>query len=158
MHNSENTTTLPKVNNKPSRRAVLKAGAALVTAGTAAAPAMALADPHPDAELLKAWEAFLAGYQAFDTVPDNDEAHEPIWERIDAAAEKIRELPAYTHAGYAVKCRYLFQVFDESLGGQRFAQGEKDALLPETLGDMPDCRHKMLWKMVEQAESMGGAA
>ena len=157
MSDSENATTLPKVNGKPSRRTVLKAGAALVTAA-AAAPAMA-APPHPDAELIQAWGDWIAIRQAHrDTPALSDEEDEELFCRpMDALEDKIAAITAHTHAGYAVKARMAFYW---SLTTWNKTCYELAAYHKGPLPDVEefDFQSRLLWQMVEQAESMGGAA
>lgn len=158
MDSSENTLSMPATHQSsgampvPSRRALLTgaAGAALAIAAPLAVEA---AMPHPDAELLAAWEAYVAGFTALEFAPEDDDEREHFWAPIDAAGAKIETIPARTHAGYAVKLRYLFDKFDGSAAGQDFALFNGPQ--PDTL---QDAWLGMLWSMVEHAELVGGAS
>ena len=158
MSDSENATTLPNVNGKPSRRTVLKAGAALITAGTAAVPAMAA--PHPDAELIQAWSDYVAirkALQESSTTLTDEEDEELFYRPMTVLEDKIAALPVHTHHGYAVKARMAlyWSLFDWNEDPLKLATHQKGPIPDE---DKLSYDSRLLWKMVEHAESMEGAA
>ncbi|MBK1837330.1 hypothetical protein JHL17_07880 [Azospirillum sp. YIM B02556] len=138
----------------PTRRAIL--------AGTAsaclqlAALALLVATPHPDAELLAAWNDYVSAHRAHDQAfadnPDgSDEDFEPYWEVIDGHAARIRRLQALTLKGFAVQLRFLFAARVEYRSSFRAAiYGEPaDAEMIEELET--DWRDEMLWRMADTA-------
>lgn len=156
MCDSENATTLPKVNGKPSRRTILKAGAALVTAGTAAVPAMAA--PHPDAALIQALQDWLQAVRDFDALPyeslKNDEVVGPIESRMESAEDCIANTPALTPRGAACKVRWAWAKLNESASAEHtLTYGG-----PADPKDVIDWRFRTLWELAGDLDLMGGAA
>lgn len=66
-------------------------------------------DPHPDAELFRAWTGFVEAARGLRACPDDsDEAHEPFYAAMDRCRECLSHTPARTIAGLAVKLRLAF--------------------------------------------------
>lgn len=140
----------------PTRRAIL-AGTASACLPLAVLPTLA-ATPHPDAELLAAWNDYVAAHRAHDQAfadnPDgSDEDFEPYWEVIDGYAARIRRLQAFTFEGFAVQLRFLFAARVEYRSSFRAAiYGEPvDAEMTEEMET--DWRDEMLWRMADAATS-----
>jgi len=161
MCDSENATTLPNVNGKPTRRTILKAGAALVTVSAAAVPALADPSiPNPDADLLKAWNEYIAIHKALREAPSTitDKEEEALFYKpMTALEDKIVAITAHTHTEYAVKARMAFywSVTSSCNNGFELAAYHKGPL-PD--GETFDHQSLLLWQMVEQSERMEGAA
>jgi hypothetical protein len=108
--------------------------------------------PHPDAELLRTWDDFMALWRArkTDTEKDDDAFDDEAY-RLE---QVITWLPARTPAGLAVKLRLLFFAYQERLVEQNFLLhgGER----PDSwLGDY---RERLCWNAKQDAERLAGVA
>ncbi|HYH39931.1 MAG TPA: hypothetical protein VD860_17045 [Azospirillum sp.] len=131
--------------NTITRRAML--------GGTAAAclAAPAIATPHPDAELLALWELYKDQWRFIDTLPHGDcQEREDAYAAMDATADRIEATQARSGAGIAIKLRIVFMGYYERAEGD--AAIMYGATLPEN--GLLDCRDRMLWKLIEESESM----
>ena len=133
-----------------NRREILGRLAVASAASALAAPTLAQSTAHPDAELLAAWEEWLAAYRGCYAGRISDETYEAAMERIDAL---LLTLPAHTPAGIAVKLKVAFHDLGENLivDSQDFmVRGEPNA------GMLVDQRHRMVWGAVEDLQRLGG--
>lgn len=122
------------------------------------------AEPHPDAELLAAWEAFIQANRDFErayaAMPNGgkEKDHEPYYRVIDFHRERIERLPAFTPAGVAVKLRHLLAAnmecmasFDTAVYGEPVS-----ATLAGSFDE--DYRYAMMWRLIQDVERMATTA
>lgn len=131
-----------------SRRTILKS----VAASALVAAPVSVTTPHPDAELLTAFEDWKRANIIAENLPEDmgDEERDPYWEPVWGAVRRMKELPARTPAGMAVKLRYLFASLGElteSYEAIWYGTHPSDELLS-------DSRYRMLWDLIADAETM----
>lgn len=143
-----------------SRRQLLGQAAAAGTIGSVATVSGVLAgeiaQPHPDALLLEAFEHWLATNRAKDADPDDsDERRNAYFDLIFAAEEGIAATRARTAAGLAVKLRVLFSADRQSAEACAFIVHGKP--LPEGyLAE--DCWSRLTWSLLQDVERMAQEA
>lgn len=136
-----------------TRRTLLSAA---VAAPMVAVPAVA--EPHPDAELLAAWNSYRQAYRDYDAacalLPDGgtETDHAPFCRRIDTHQAKIEQLPARSLAGIAVKLRFLFAQQLMTINAHRSATYD-EPMTAELAAEM-DTDDKILWSLIRDVECM----
>jgi hypothetical protein len=159
--------TLPHALSQPSRsarggpitghqhrRALLGALVAVPLAG--AAPALALTG-DPDAALRLAWDDWRATMRAYIEAPSDqsEEDHGRLWCSSESAESRVRELPAHTLAGLAIKLRLVFADW-------AIASGDPEAHEALSYGTTPTAytleSHEatLIWSVVELADRLAG--
>jgi hypothetical protein len=161
------TDTLPHAPSQPSRsarggpitghqhrRALLGALAAVPLAG--AAPALALTG-DPDAALLQAWEDWRAAQRAYIDAPrdQSEEDHGRLWRSSEMAEDQVRELPAHTLAGLAIKLRLVFADWAIASGDPEAHEALAYGTTP-TADTLESHEATLIWSVVELADRLAG--
>lgn len=134
------------------------AGAAAVT------PLSEAAEPHPDAALLAAWNAYRTALTTFEEACERmpgggtDADHEPYLEAICHYSDAIRDHRAVTLEGMALQLRLLFARMLESQSAQDTAVWGKP-IKADLAEELTDDRFAALWAMASRVPAEGfGAA
>lgn len=106
---------------------------------------------HPDAELLAAWEQWLATYRHSYADRVSSETHFATLDQLDAV---VAGRPAQTAAGIAVKLKIAFHNLIESTRVDSEASAQNGQPTPAMLADY---RQRLLWSAIEDLERMAAA-
>ncbi|WP_376957725.1 hypothetical protein ABNQ39_11390 [Azospirillum sp. A26] len=114
-----------------------------------------LSRPHPDSELLFAWDSYTAAATAFEVASDED--GKPYETIMDTLADRIERIKARTMEGVEVQLRYVFACHMDTKDAWNSAVHDEDvseALAAKLEGD---CIGRTLWAMIQNAKKAGGA-
>lgn len=111
--------------------------------------------PHPDAELLVAWDEFCQHYRTIDALPENDDVRAPHMEAMFAARDRADGRPAFTPAGALVKAKLAFIGYEET-GKAADAMIYGKPYPAEELEK--DYRDRLLWGLIGDLERMKGVS
>lgn len=133
------------------RRTFIAAAAALSSVAALPKDGITLT-PHPDAELLAAFEEWKQASIIVEGLPMgmSDADREPYEQRVNRALDLMDTLPARTPTGVAAKLGYLFASMGES--GDCY-----DAIchnVPPMADTLSDQRFRMLWTLIADVQRM----